>query len=106
VCGLISCCGAVVSTIVLMSKPKSSVQFLCVAIHILLIISNNPLSKFNHGLGLVESIRSLSVFSPRICAILGICQDSVWTQLRHGLPFKQDIHQKLDHAKSLSSMLK
>jgi hypothetical protein len=61
------------------------------------------LSEFNHGLGRVESIRSLSVFGPRIRAIRMICLDSIWTQLGHGLPIKQDMHPNSVHVKSVSS---
>jgi hypothetical protein len=53
------------------------------AIYILLILSDGAQSEFNHGLGCVESIRSLSVFGPRICAIHMICLDSIRTQLGH-----------------------
>jgi hypothetical protein len=55
------------------------------------------LSEFNHGLGHVESIRSPSVFGPRICAIRVICPDSIRTQLGHRLPIKQDMHPNSVH---------
>jgi hypothetical protein len=69
----------------------------------LLIISEGPLSEFNHGLGCVESIRSSSMFGLRIQVILVVWLGSIWTQLRQGLPVKQDIHQNLVCIKSLSS---
>jgi hypothetical protein len=61
------------------------------------------LSGFNHGLGCVESIRSPSVFGPRIRAIRVICPDSIRTQLGHGLPIKQDMHPNSVCVKSVSS---
>jgi hypothetical protein len=72
-------------------------------IYILLIISDGALSEFNRRLGCVESMRSPSMFGLEIHAILVIWLDYIWTQLRHGLPVKQDMHQNLVHVKSLSS---
>jgi hypothetical protein len=61
------------------------------------------LSEFNHRLGRVESIRSPSVFGPRIRAIRVIWPDSIRTQLGHGLPIKQDMHSNSVRVKSVSS---
>jgi hypothetical protein len=61
------------------------------------------LSEFNHGLGRVESIRSLSMLGPRIHAIRVICPDYIRTQLGHRLPIKQDMHPNSVPVKSVSS---